>query len=243
MRLAFIFAFVLAGLALLSPSCAQVNRHEEVSKNPGPGSGRTSAASSDAAEPVSEPESVSESVSEAGPVETESVETEKEKDDRLENFLRAYYKKELDAMREHPEDPGNAGGIFTYIYNKADLNGDGTPEIIVYVESSRICRPGGCQLFILQEKKGNYEVLNDLSPSHGAIYVGEQKTSGWNDIIIEVSGAGADGSSGSSGDTHCILLRSDGKKYPGDIWKPPAQPLPPGVRAKRFLGGNNEFTL
>src|SRR5436190_6849072 len=77
-----------------------------------------------------------------------------------------------------------------YYYNKVDLNGDGKPEVLVYVFGKDMCGTGGCDALIFQLVSDKYKMVSDISLVWNPIIVSQHKTHGWNDLIAFVSGGG-----------------------------------------------------
>ena len=96
--------------------------------------------------------------------------------------------------------------IVHYMYNKVDLNGDKKPEVIVYAYGPMLGGSGGDSGLILKEVSEGYQVISELSLVRTPIIISDNKTKGWNDIIMEVSGGGATPGQ--------AVLKFNGKKYP-----------------------------
>lgn len=103
--------------------------------------------------------------------------------------------------------------IVHYMYNKVDLNGDKKPEVIVYAYGPMLGGSGGDSGLILKEVSEGYQVISELSLVRTPIIISDNKTKGWNDIIMEVSGGGAT--------PEQAVLKFNGKKYPSN---PSTQP-------------------
>ena len=65
-----------------------------------------------------------------------------------------------------------------YYYNRADLNGDGKSEILVYMVGPRICGSGGCSLFVLANERDEYRIITRMSLVHAPIIVSDNRTNG-----------------------------------------------------------------
>lgn len=94
-----------------------------------------------------------------------------------------------------------------YYYNKVDLNGDGKPEVLVYLRGREACGTGGCNLIVFQFGKQDYKLISEISLVNSPIIVSSQRTRGWKDIIVYVVGGGIHPG-------YYAVLRFDGKKYP-----------------------------
>jgi heat shock protein HslJ len=93
-----------------------------------------------------------------------------------------------------------------YFYNQVDLNGDNSREIIVYLVGSFTCGTGGCTALIFQPSGSDYRLVSELTGVSNPIVVSEQRTNGWNDLILYVSGGGSQGA--------YRVLRYTGRRYP-----------------------------
>ena len=92
-------------------------------------------------------------------------------------------------------------------YIKFDLNGDKIPEVVVYSYGSEFCGTSGCDTFILQLRQRRYKLITHIEPARVPIIVSTQKTKGWNDLIIFVSGGGIF-------PAYWSVSKFDGRTYP-----------------------------
>ncbi|HEY9646247.1 MAG TPA: META domain-containing protein [Chroococcidiopsis sp.] len=122
--------------------------------------------------------------------------------------------RELPNYRYGSSDPDSQA--IRYFYNEIDLNGDRTPETIVYLVGSGTCGTGGCTTLIFQRNGANYRLLSRLTGVNNPIVVSDRRTRGWNDLIVYVSGGGARGS--------YRLVQYNGRAYPGNPSVEPAVP-------------------
>jgi hypothetical protein len=134
--------------------------------------------------------------------------------------------------RPDNHDPG--GNFWTHYYhNRVDLNGDGRPEVLVYLFGPYMCGSGGCNTLVFrQTEAGGYQLVADISLTNNPVVVGERRTNGWNDLIFFVAGGGVR--------AHYAVLRFDGKGYPNNPTSPPAAPLKSRARGKAYLVGSGE---
>jgi hypothetical protein len=91
----------------------------------------------------------------------------------------------VDLIRQH----AGAGNV-RYYFNRVDLNGDGEPDVIVFLFGENQCGTGGCHALILEKKKSKYRVVNSYSVTHNPIVVSTEKTNGWHDLLFSESGVG-----------------------------------------------------
>ena len=105
------------------------------------------------------------------------------------------------------QDDDTSKGI-RYFYNLTDLNNDGSQETIVYLLGTYSCGSGGCRTLIFQSSGSDYQLISSISLVNNPIIISNQKTAGWHDLIIYVTGGGA------KSDYH--LLHFNGSEYPSN---------------------------
>jgi hypothetical protein len=93
-----------------------------------------------------------------------------------------------------------------YYYDRIDLSGDGQPEALVYLNGAFSCGSGGCTMLVLEPTGQNYQVVSKMTLVHAPVIVSTEKTAGWNDLVIPVSGGGAE--------ARYARMQFDGGKYP-----------------------------
>ncbi len=137
----------------------------------------------------------------------ESAPSERTKDVKLEKTISTFY--------------GLTQGVdqLNYYYNRIDLDGDQTPEVLVYLKGSTLCGSGGCSAVVLKQEvpNGDYAVVSRFTLVQPPIIVSSQVSNGWHDIIMQVSGGG-------SGLTAYHQLAFNGNGYP---LNPSTSPLVP----------------
>jgi hypothetical protein len=101
-----------------------------------------------------------------------------------ENSLRTFLQPYLGSMP--------VGEDTTTRYQDAfvDLNGDGIPEVIVFVTGEDWCGSGGCEILVLARKGSSYSVVTRMTVSRPPIRVLTTKSHGWHDISVWVQGGG-----------------------------------------------------
>lgn len=77
-----------------------------------------------------------------------------------------------------------------YYYNRIDLNGDKKPEFFVYLVGPLVSGSGGSSALIFESEEGEYKLVSRFTLVNNPIIISENKTNGWNDIIMGVSGGG-----------------------------------------------------
>lgn len=123
-----------------------------------------------------------------------SVLSEKERKPELEKALKEKY------------DLDDKGAKETrYYYNCIDLNGDGVNEIFVEVVGPFTSGTGGDSAVIYKDNNGTLEEISDFTLIRNPIIISDEKSNGWNDIIVEYSGGGAP--------KKYAILKYDGNKY------------------------------
>lgn len=130
----------------------------------------------------------------------ELVASEKEVDAKLETAILKTlpdYDQEMKASSDSP---------VRYFYNRIDLNGDKTPETVVYLKGAYVCGSGGCNAFVFQNSKDGYSLVTQFTLAQTPIVVSDHATNGWNDLIFYVSGGGMKGA--------YKVLQYNGKTYP-----------------------------
>ncbi|QDK33704.1 hypothetical protein [Sphingomonas sp. IC081] len=97
-------------------------------------------------------------------------------------------------------------GKLQYATAEADLDGDGTPEVLAYLGGPMFCGTGGCNLVVLKRDGDGFRKMGETSVVQLPVGVLATRTRGWRDIGVAVSGGGmAEG---------IARLRFNGKAYP-----------------------------
>lgn len=112
-----------------------------------------------------------------------------------------------------------------YLAAFRDLNGDGTPEAIVYLIGPQWCGSGGCHLFILQKSGSSWKTVTSMTITNPPIRLLNHTVNGWHSLGVWVQGGGIQPG-------YEAELRFNGKTYP----KNPS--VPPARRAAKNLPGN-----
>lgn len=87
-----------------------------------------------------------------------------------------------------------------------DLNNDGIDEALVLLSGQYWCGTGGCNLAIFEGTASGYELVSHLSIIHAPVWISSEITSGWRDLIVEVSGGGIE--------PRHVALKFNGSRYP-----------------------------
>ncbi|KGK09831.1 membrane protein [Vibrio navarrensis] len=96
---------------------------------------------------------------------------------KVDSAVREYF-------RLHKTEPKNN----QYRWLTYDLNGDGQPELLTQLDW---CGSGGCTLLIFENHADQWRFNSRITLVRSPIYLGTQRSSGWQDLIFEVSGGGA----------------------------------------------------
>jgi len=124
--------------------------------------------------------------------------------------VRAYLQERFHADRAEDRDA-------RYVIARADLNGDGRPEALVYLLSSAYCGTGGCNLLILTPAGRSWRKVAELTIVNPPIRLLGSASHGWRDLAVRVAGGGSR--------AHEALLTFNGRSYPANPSMPPARAL------------------
>lgn len=127
--------------------------------------------------------------------------------------LRTWLKSYL--QEDYQEVPGRKS--LQYDYKLVDLNGDGTRELLVYVDGGPWT--GGAGLTVLKLSGGKWRQVTQTSIGWSPIRVLRTRTNGWRDLSVLVSGGGVTR-------PYEARLRFNGKGYPENPSVPPASHVP-----------------
>lgn len=73
---------------------------------------------------------------------------------------------------------------------RIDLNGDGRPEVLVYVTGRNWCGTGGCNMAVLRDTEAGFEVVGDLTVVRPPIGVFHSTSNDWRDLAVWIGGGG-----------------------------------------------------
>lgn len=96
----------------------------------------------------------------------------------------------------------------TYKHARLDLNGDGLLDGIVLfrLPHGAWCGWDGCGMAIFLANNKNFTPVASMGGIRGPIYILEEKTNGWRDIVIRLSGTKMRDKN--------VILKFDGRTYP-----------------------------
>jgi hypothetical protein len=120
-----------------------------------------------------------------------------------------------------------------YIAAYYDLDGDGTPEAIVYLIGHGSCGSGGCDTFIFKRDRHTWSQISDISITRLPIRVLANKTNGWHDLGVWVQGGGIQPG-------YEAQLRFNGRTYPENPSIPPATKAAKGTKGEAIIKSAEE---
>lgn len=86
-----------------------------------------------------------------------------------------------------------------------DLNQDGQSDAVVLLQGLNWCGSGGCTLLIYQGLPNQqFKLVNKTTVTNPPVYVSQQKSHGWKNLIVQSRGLGA------------VQLTFDGTAYPSN---------------------------
>jgi hypothetical protein len=96
-----------------------------------------------------------------------------------------------------------------YEYQRVDLDGDKRRDALVLFKNPYgfWCGTHGCTMLIMKASDDSFELVNAIQPVRAPLYVSDQQTNGWRDIIVRVTGRKFD-------DSKDALMAFDGTQYP-----------------------------
>ena len=113
------------------------------------------------------------------------------------------------AIKQWTKDPA----IATYKHAFVDLNEDGIDDAVVLIADSQYCGSGGCSFVVFQGVAGGFKTVSSSTITREPILLLPDKNNGWHTLSVFVAGGGAKPGQ--------VMMRFDGKKYPGN---PSTQP-------------------
>lgn len=130
------------------------------------------------------------------------------------------------AIKEFLSSTGSPAASL-YDIRRYDLNGDGRREAVVFIKSPfRFwCGTHGCTVLVFKAHDKHFTLVNDIQPVRAPIHVSANKTNGWHDLIVRVSGRWTE--------SHDVALRFDGRRYPTNPESAPIDPYLASVSAKK----------
>lgn len=96
----------------------------------------------------------------------------------------------------------------TYKHSFADLNDDGVDDAVVLITDNQYCGSGGCSFVIFRGMAGGFKLVSSSTITREPILLLPEKKKGWHTLSVLVAGGGAKPGQ--------VMMRFDGKKYPGN---------------------------
>jgi hypothetical protein len=96
-----------------------------------------------------------------------------------------------------------------YQFTRVDLDGDGRRDGLILLQTPHEswCNYNGCRMAVFKATDDDFRLVSQIGPVRGPLLVADQKTNGWRDIMVRVSGR-------SNITTKDVALRFDGSRYP-----------------------------
>jgi hypothetical protein len=120
-----------------------------------------------------------------------------------------------------------------YVARLVDLNGDGSPEAVVYLTGPYWCGSGGCTALILAPKGGSWRIVTRLTIVQLPVRVLSSTSHRWHDLAVWVQGGGIQPG-------YEALLRFNGRSYPSNPSVPPARRLRQGTQGEVIIDSTEE---
>lgn len=95
-----------------------------------------------------------------------------------------------------------------YSYGFTDLNDDAIDDAVVLINDYRYCGSGGCSFLVFRGASGGFTHVSSSTITNEPILLLAEKKKGWHTLSVFVSGGG--------GESGQVLMRFNGKKYPGN---------------------------
>ena len=95
-------------------------------------------------------------------------------------------KQSMSKILKQANAPLNSG----YIHRRIDLNDDGRRDALILFKTPYgfWCGTHGCTMFIMQAHNDHFTLVNDVQTVRPPIYISQEKTNGWKNIILRISG-------------------------------------------------------
>jgi hypothetical protein len=104
---------------------------------------------------------------------------------------------------------GNPTKQLKFVSKRVDLNGDGRPEVLVWVPMQDFGGTSGYPLLIFSREKGGYKLLWTLDQSWTPLIALYSSSHGWRDLVLQVGGGGVK--------MQYVMFRHNGKSYSEDF--------------------------
>jgi hypothetical protein len=103
-----------------------------------------------------------------------------------------------------------------YQFTRVDLDGDGRRDGLPLLQTPHEswCNFNGCRMAVFKASDTDFKLVSQIGPVRGPLLVANQKTNGWRDIVVRVSGR-------PTARAKDVAMRFNGTCYPS---LPEAQP-------------------
>ncbi|HEX8177219.1 MAG TPA: hypothetical protein VF543_19175 [Pyrinomonadaceae bacterium] len=104
---------------------------------------------------------------------------------------------------------GNPTNELRFVSKRADLNGDGRYEVLVWVPTQDFGGTGGYPLLIFSREKNGYRLLWKHDQLWTPLVVLRSSSHGWQDLVLQLGGGGEK--------MQYVVFRHNGKTYSDDF--------------------------
>lgn len=117
-----------------------------------------------------------------------------------------------------------------YDFTRVDLDGDQRRDALVMMKAPHHywCDMNGCSIVVFHAADNSFSPVSEIFPVRGPMYVSEDVTQGWRDLIIRVSGQ-------SYARAKDVALNFDGTAYPRNPFFQPAVHLSQADHGQRIF--------
>ncbi len=95
-----------------------------------------------------------------------------------------------------------------YEFSRMDLDNDGRRDALILFNNpyGYWCGQHGCTMLVMRAHNDSFQLVNAVQPIRTPLYISDNNTNGWKDLIVRVSGR--------QQDSKDVAMRFDGRKYP-----------------------------
>lgn len=131
-------------------------------------------------------------------------------------------------------DPGEWGGDskkIKYLSRRADLNGDGRAETLVWVPSVEYGGTGGYPLLIFRNEGRGLRLIGKFEQVWTPLIIARASRHGWRDVVMQMGGGGVP--------MGYVVFRHDGRRYPDA----PREIVAARVRGRQLIGQEWQMSI
>jgi hypothetical protein len=121
------------------------------------------------------------------------------------NTLDALLRKEIVRELGDPAELGAGSGKIKHVRRWVDLNGDGRPELLVWVPTASYGGTSGYPLLIFRQERQRLMLLSRIEPVWTPLVISDSSRRGWRDIIMLAGGGGEE--------MRYVVFQHNGKYY------------------------------